>query len=233
MQSKPFIAWKEGLVINLVSNAIGFFAGVLVAYLKHEGSEWVSPLLYGALAWILTMGIFLVVRLFRNIPARQVRITDRNLSAILRGWIDDIGLKVQIKKEDDLTHFTFIVTTDGNWVISIMRLKATPEYLTFTGYYKDDAQNFSHFTDEEKIEARLAIRLELSRAVMGFTSADLLDGFTLFRRIPISPQLNIEEVSRTLWEVEAALASVFSTGAILLARKKNGNLLLYGGTNEA
>ena len=114
-----------------------------------------------------------------------------------------------------------------------MRLKETfPEYLTFTGYYKDEAQNFSDFTDAEKTEARLAIKLELSRAVMGYTSQDILDGFTLFKRIPISPQLTIEEVSRTLWEVEAALASVFITGAILLARKKNGILLLTDGENR-
>lgn len=79
-----------------------------------------------------------------------------------------------------------------------MRLKKSPEYLTVTGYYKDEVQNFSHFTDNEKIEARLAIRLELSRAVMAYTSQDLLDGFTLFRRIPISPQVSIEEVLRTL-----------------------------------
>jgi hypothetical protein len=82
------------------------------------------------------------------------------------------------------------------------------------------------------MEARLAIRLELSRAVMAYTSQDILEGFTLFRRIPISPQLSIEEVSRTLWEVEAALASIFITGAILLAKKKNENLLLFGETDE-
>jgi hypothetical protein len=230
MQNKKSSLWREGLVINLVSNAVCFVVGVVVAYLKHEGSEWVSPLLFGVMAWLLSMGIWFIARVLRTIPTRQ-RITDRNLPTILRGWFDDIGLKVQSKK-DDLTDFTFIVTTDGNWVISIMRLKESPEYLTFTGYYKGEVQNFSHFTDKEKIEARLAIRLELSRSVMGYTSQDILEGFTLFRRIPISPQLSIEEVSRTLWEVEAALASVFITGAVLLNKKNNENLLLSGKANE-
>jgi hypothetical protein len=226
MRTKKTPVWREGLVINLVSNTICFAVGVVVAYLRHEGSQWVSPLLYGVLAWLLTMGIWVIVRVLRYIPRRQ-RITDKNLPLIIREWIDDIGVKVQSKK-DDLTDFTFIVTTDGNWVISIMRVRETPEYLTFTGYYKEEVQNFSHFTDKEKIEARLAIRLELSRAVMGYTSQDFLEGFTIFRRLPISSRLSIEEVSRTLWEVEAALASIFITGATLLNKKKNETLLLSG-----
>ncbi len=87
MQKKTFFAWREGLVINLVSNAIAFLVGCIVAYLKHEGSEWVSPLLFGALAWFLTMGIWVVARLFRNIPPRHIKITDSNLQATLRNWL--------------------------------------------------------------------------------------------------------------------------------------------------
>jgi hypothetical protein len=114
MQKKTLSAWREGLVINLASNAIAILVGSMVAYLKHEGSEWVSPLLFGGLAWFITMGIWLVIRLFRSIPSRQIRVTDSNLHTVLRGWFDDIGLKVQSKK-DELSDFTFIVTTDGNW----------------------------------------------------------------------------------------------------------------------
>jgi len=63
-------------------------------------------------------------------------------------------------------------------------------------------------------------QLELARAVMGFVAPDILQGFTLFRRIPISSALTVQEVSTTLWEVEAALASVFFVGAQFLGRKK-------------
>jgi hypothetical protein len=168
MQKKTFFAWREGLVINLVSNAIAFLVGCVVAYLKHDGSEWVSPLLFGALAWFLTMGLWVVIRLFRNIPTRQVKITDSNLQATLRNWLDDIGLKVQSAK-DEHAEFMFIVTTDGGKVISIIRHKEiSHEYLTFSGYFKDETQTktFSHFTNEEKTAARLTIQLELARAVM-------------------------------------------------------------------
>ncbi len=222
MQSKRASTWREGLVINLVSNAIGFLVGIAVAYLKHEGSEWVSPVLFGAMAWLLTMGIWVIARVFRNIPTPQVKITDNNLHAILRDWLDDIGLKVQSSKEEN-ADFMFIVTTNAGRVISIMRHREVfHEYLTFRAYYKDETQNkdFSDFTPQEKAEARLTIQLELTRAVMGYTTPDILEGFTLFKRIPISPSLNIEEVSRTLWEVEAALSSVFYAGAILLTKKK-------------
>lgn len=222
MRSKKGSIWRDGLAINLVSNGVSFLVGCAVAYLKHEGSEWVSPLLFGALAWFLTMGIWLVARLFRSIPVRQVRVTDSNLQGILRDWFDDIGLKVQVGK-DEQADFLFIVTTDGGRVISVRRLKSQSEYLIFRAYYKDAAQTqaFSHFTEEEKAEARLTVELELTRAVMGFNAPlDILDEFTLFKQIPISPSLSIEEVARTLWEVEAALASVFYAGTRLLLQKK-------------
>jgi hypothetical protein len=226
MRTKKSPVWREGLVINLVSNAICFAVGVVVAYLRHEGSQWVSPLLYGVMAWLLAMGILIIARIIRYLPTRQ-RITDKNLPVIIRDWLDDIGAKVQSQKDEN-TDFKFIVTTSGKWVISILRHKQSPEYLTFTGYYKDEVQSFSHFTANEKIEARLAIRLELARAVMGYTTEDVLEEFTIFRRIPISYRLSIEEVSKTLWEVEAALASIFLAGAIQLNKKKNNGLLIDG-----
>lgn len=215
----------EGLAINLISNGICFVVGCIVAYLKHEGSEWVSPLLFGALAWLLTMGIWVIARLFKNIPVRQVRVTHRNIHSILRNWLDDIGLKVQTLRDEE-SDFGFIVTTDGGRVISIRRLKQSPERLTFRALYKDDAQTqaFAHFTDDEKAEARLTIQLELSRAVMGYLTPDILQDFTLVKTIPISPSLTIEDVSRTLWEVEAALNSVFYTGAALLLKKRRNQV---------
>ena len=223
MQSKPRSAWPEGLAINLFSNFVSFIVGCGVAYLEHEGSKWVPPLIFGALAWLLTMGIWVVARVFKNVPVRRMRITDNNLQEVLRNWLDDIGLKVQSAKED-AAEFIFIVTTDGGSVISILRHKtAFPEYLTFRADFKNEVQSseFSTFTVAEKAEARLAVKLELARAVMGYVSADVLCEFTLFKRIPISPSLSIEEVSRTLWEVEAALTSVFVTGAMMLLKKKN------------
>lgn len=67
---------------------------------------------------------------------------------------------------------------------------------------------------------------------MGYVAPDILDGFTLFKRIPISPSLSIEEVSNTLWDVEAALASVFYAGARLLVKKKKATSLM-GASDEA
>jgi len=223
MQSKSKRTWPEGLAINLVSNLVSFLVGCGVAYLEHEGSKWVPPLLFGALAWLLTMGIWIVARAFKNIPVKQVRITDSNLQEVLRAWLDDIGLKVQSAK-DEAAEFMFVVTTDGGKVISISRHKtAFPEYLTFRAQFRDETQSsgFSNFTAAEKAEARLAIQLELARAVMGYVSPDVLSEFTLFKRIAISPSLSVEEVSNTLWEIEAVLTSVFIAGAMMLLKKKN------------
>lgn len=124
MQIKRFAVWREGLAINIASNGIGFLVGCLVAYLRHEGSEWVSPLLFGALAWFLTMGIWVIARLFKNIPIRSVTVTDDNLQVILRNWLDEIGLTVRTTKEES-AHFMFVVTTDGGRVISNRSSKAS------------------------------------------------------------------------------------------------------------
>jgi hypothetical protein len=214
--------WRDGLTINLISNGIGVVVGAIVAYLKHEGSIWVSPLLFGMVAWFLTMGIWVVARVFRNVPRRQIRITEDNIQSMLRGWLDDLGLKVQSLNETG-SYFKFIVTTDGGKVITISRDKDYwPEYLTYRALYKEGEENkvFASFSPEEKAEARLAIQLELARAVIGYNAPDVLEDFTLFKRIPISPSLGVEDVSKTLWEVEAALSSVFFVGARLKVQQR-------------
>lgn len=213
--------WGEGVAIGVLGNFVCFLVATSIAYLKHEGSEWVSPLLFGALTWFLTMGIWLVFRLLPRLPKKQIRLSDKNLQTVLRGWLDDIGLKVQTTHDSD-SEFAFIVTTDGGKVITVRRTHTSPEHLTFRALFKEDAQNeaFEDFSVNEKARARLAIQLELARAVMGYNTKDVLKEFVLFRTLPISNGLSVEDVANTLWEVEAALTAVFLVGAQELLSKK-------------
>lgn len=222
MDKRRFGTWSDGIYIGLFCNGVSCAAGVAVTYLKHDGSTWVSPLLLGSITWLISMSVFMLVRLFRYIPRRQYRVTEKTIQPLMRDWLDGMGLKVQSVTEA-ATYFKFIVSTDGGKVITISRDRDyASDSLTFRALYKESEQNksFEDFTVDEKAEARLEIQLELARAAMGYTAPDVLADFTLFRRIPITSSLSLDEVSRTLLEVEAALQSVFLTGAKLLLRKK-------------
>ena len=72
-------------------------------------------------------------------------------------------------------------------------------------------------SETEKVALKLGIRLELSRAVMGYNSEGIHD-FAIFKRVPISTSLGDSELLNALWQVEAALNSAFMVGALVLAR---------------
>lgn len=178
--------------------------------------------MFGAFAWFLSMALFVVARLFRNVPKRPYKITEDTLQSLIRSWLDEVGVKVQTLHEPK-AHFMFVVTCDSGRVISIQRERDKPEHLIFRALYKEDEQKglFDDFSDHEKVRARLAIQLELSRAVMGFNAPDVLKDFVLFKKLPITPLLNPDEFTRVLWEVEAALQSVFYIGASQLLEMRS------------
>jgi len=116
------------------------------------------------------------------------------------------------------SHFFYIVTTDGGKKVSILRTKDQfSDYVLVKGLISatpEDRKFLESFTDDEKVETRFAILLELSRAVMGYKSEkDVLEEITVFRRVPITPSLDESEVFRLMWEVEAMLATIITVQA--------------------
>jgi hypothetical protein len=91
------------------------------------------------------------------------------------------------------------------------KLTATPE----------DVAVMATFNEDEKTSARLAIQLELSRAVMGYiTDKGMLEDLTIFKRIPITHGLNEEEIFKLMWDVEAMICSIYTVGAMASHRHK-------------
>jgi hypothetical protein len=216
--------WSSGLAINFISNLIAGIVAFVVTYLSHDGSAWVKPLLCGAGAWLLTFCSILAYRISKNLPVKTKPIDAGNVQQRIREWVDKFNLTVKSVKDEN-SYFFFIVTTDGGKKVSIVRTKDQfSDYILVKGFFKaenDDRALLESLSEDEKTTARLAINLELSRAVMGYKSEkSVLDDITIFKRIPITPSLHEEHIFSLVWEIEAMLGSIFSVGAMAIHRHK-------------
>jgi hypothetical protein len=222
--AKKGSAWTSGLAVNLVSNLIAVIVGTVVTYFSHEGSAWVKPVLFGGGAWCITFVSILVFRLSRLIPRRTAPMDTENVHRRIRDWLDKFNLTVRSVDSED-SFFFFIVTTDGGKKISVSRQRGQfSDYIWVKGLItagEEEKKDLEAMDEDERLYARLAIQLELSRAVMGYKAeTDILRELTIFKRIPITPQLNEEEIFNVMWEIEAMLGSIFTVGAMAIHRSK-------------
>ena len=215
--------WRSGLVINLVSNLISLIVGGIVTYLSHDGSMWVKPVLFGGAAWLITFCSILAFRVMKNLPARIEPLTTGNVHRKIRDWLDKFNLTVKSVNDED-SYFFFIVTTDGGKKVSVSRTRGQfNDYVFVKGLITlsdEEKKELESFNDDERIAMKLAIQLELSRAVMGYKTENILHELTIFKRIPISPALSEEEIFSLMWEVEAMLGSIFTVGAMAIHRHR-------------
>ncbi len=217
MSKKPHSLWLSGLAINLISNLIAFIVGGFTTYFSHEGSAWIKPLLFGGIAWLVTFCSILAIRYMNRLPRRLDPLTVENAGRRIRDWLDEFNLTVKSVPDSDCDFF-YIVTTDGGKKISIFRnLKQNTDYISLKGLITtsdDEKAIIARMSDDEKISLRLALELELSRAVMGYTTQNMLDSLTIFKRVPITETLSAEDLLTVMWEVEAMLTSLFVIGAL-------------------
>jgi Uncharacterized conserved protein (DUF2299) len=219
--------WTQGLTVNLASNLIAFIVGGSVTYLQHEGSAWVKPMLFGGAAWLITFCSILFVRVSRNLPIKVKPVTVDNVQHRLRDWLDKYNMTVK-SISDSVSHFFFIVTTDGGKKISILRTKDQfSDYISVKGLITagpEEKKYLETLTEDEKVAASLAMKLELSRAVMGYrTDKGILEDVTIFKRVPIGPALNEEEIFKLVWEVEAMLGTIYIVGAMAVHQHQTKN----------
>jgi hypothetical protein len=224
MAEKKHSGWLSGLVINLVSNVIALLVGGTVTYFSHEGSVWVNPMLCGGAAWLLTFCSILAFRASRHVPKKAEVIDGSNVHVKIRDWLDRYQLTVKNATTPDM-YFFLIVTTEGNKKVSISRQKGElSDYIFVKGlisWDEKDRESLNALSEDEKTTLRLATFLELSRAVMGYKSEkDVLEEITIFKRIPITSKLNIEEIINVLWEIEAMLGSLLLLQSAAVLRNK-------------
>jgi hypothetical protein len=221
MAKKAKYPWLSEVAVNLFSNLVALAAGGIVTYLSHEGSTWVKPVMYGAGAWLLTFCSIMAARVWRRIPRRSEFVTLENAGTKIHGWLDEFGLTVQ-RINDPESEFFFLITTDGGKKIAVLRTKDQfKDYVlirALIGPTDEEKTTISQLSDDEKIGFRLAVQLELARAVVGYKTENLLDGLTVFKRIPITPTLTTEEVFDAMWDIEAVVSSVYLLGAMSFHR---------------
>ena len=218
---------------DLVNNlfAAFLFAGVsmITAILyTHFGPSWARPIVNGLIAGAITLTLFLCVRAILALPRARAVITPENAGQFVLGWLHKFNLEVKNLIDDDC-HFIYRVTTDGGKILTVRRTrKIYNDYLTFRALINAnevDKKLFDSFTESEKAALRVKLGIELSRAVMGFkTDAWMTEDLWIFKYVPISPGLSEETVINTIWEMEAMVQIIYSTGALALLehRVKNG-----------
>lgn len=226
--------WLSGLAINLVSNLIALIVGGIVTYFSHEGSAWVKPLLFGGAAWLITFCSILAIRFMSRLPKKSDPVTQENIGRKIRDWLDEFNLTVKSVHDPD-SDFFFIVTTDGGKKISISRsIKQFSDHLFLKALVNpsdEEKKLIEQLSSDEKIDYKLAMQLELSRAIIGYKTDNFFEGLTIFKRIPITSTLTAEEILNGIWEVEAMLTSIFVMGASSIHRH-NVNRNTNGGDNE-
>jgi Uncharacterized conserved protein (DUF2299) len=234
MAERKISIWASGLAINLVSNGISIIVGAIVTYLSHDGSTWVKPVLAGGFAWLITFCSLLAIRISRNLPTKETPMDTSNVQQRIRNWLDRYNMTVKSVNDPD-TYFFFIVTTDGGNKVAILRTKNQfSDYVEVRGVILASDQEkavLAKFSDEEKTSVRLAIKLELARSVMGYKAdKDVLEEVSIFKRVPITPSLNEEEIFKLVWEVEAMLNTLFVVGATANHKHELKEKELNGGT---
>jgi hypothetical protein len=215
-------SWSTSQFYSFVNNifagvALIALAGIAGTLYTHYGTEWEKPIVNGLITSSVAASMWLSIRVLMSTPIAKKKITAENVGEIVLEWVIKFGLAVQ-SLPDDETYFFFRVETSGGKIITVSRSKKFfSDYLLIKALVnvpEDQKTELESLTPDEKITARLAIQLELSRAIMGFKTDNLLfSDLYIFKRIPVTSHFREDELMNVIWEVEAMITSVYMVGA--------------------
>lgn len=225
MDSSTWKSWAVSIGQSfLFTILLGLVPGAFVAYLAHIQSVWTNPLLMGLGAALMVSLIFGVVKAISHLPPKRTMPDTQNIERCVRSWLDNYKVAVKNDPAPD-AHFRLRVTLDSNSHVTIMRSKTEyPEYvqiISFMGMRGDDNKLLEQFSEDERTQIFLDIKLELARAKSGYSGlVDPPENFRLFRRVPIHHNLTEFAFMTTVFEVEAAMILV---GLVFLRARHQSN----------
>jgi len=213
------------LANNIAATALcTVVSGVIAILYTRFGPTWAKPLMNGVIAGAVTLAIFLSLRAILSLPRAKAAITPENVGGFVLSSLHKFNLEVK-NIVDDESYFIFKVTTDAGKVVTVRRArKLYSDYLTFRAVITlsdDEKKEFASFTEYERASLAQAIQIEIARAVMGYRTDGLLShDLWLWRHIPISATLSEETVITTIWQMEAMVTTLFSTGALAIVKHR-------------
>jgi hypothetical protein len=210
MEKSTWRTWSESVGQSFLSTVlVALIPGVTVAWLEHIKSVWAAPALYGLGAMVLASVILLAIRATVTLPPKRLVPTTKNIEHCVRFWLDNYRVGVRNDPTSD-AHFRLRLTLDsGSYLTVIRSTNDYPDYIqifSFLGMHGDDKKLLEQFTDAERTQIFLDLKLELARAKLGYSGLlDPPENFHLFRRVPIHHTLTEYAFMSTVHEVEAAM----------------------------
>ncbi len=214
MHAKAFQKYAGDVSTNVIGAiVIAIFVAIGGTLLTYLGSVWAKPLLVGGGMGLLTLLILLAVKAIRAMPSLPEPTTPENIKARCLAWVEAFGLTVAMNKPAG-THFRLEVAVNSR-LIGIAHPTDGLDYLHLFANItpdSDDKKSLSTLNEAEKAATMVALKLELARARMGYSGLSL-DGFTIFKKMPIKPDLSEATFIEGIWEMEAMINALFMVAA--------------------
>ena len=216
MQPKSIRRYTAELFTNIAASIIvAIFVGIGAAVMVYLGPTWGKPLIVGGGFALITLLVLLAIKAIRLLPQVPEPTTPENIQTRARDWLDAFSLTVT-KSKPLGTHFKLEIAVNGR-NIGVLHPTDGESYLHFFANIApdtDDKKALAMLNDSEKAATMVALKLELARARMGYLGFSL-DGFTIFKRMPIKPDLTEATFIEGVWEMEATLNALFMVAASL------------------
>ncbi|MFL6303563.1 MAG: DUF2299 family protein [Candidatus Sulfotelmatobacter sp.] len=211
----PMRNWAESITHNVVGSVIAtIVAGISAAVWAFLAPAWRVPIVIGLVFGVGTLlGLYLLAAIKRMPPVIQATTTD-NVEHRVREWLDRFNLTIKRVPDAPDGFFAFEITTAGQRIIRIARMKDKwPEYLHFGAAITFAPEIVAEMQQGTQPNRRmtdflLSLRIELTRIAISYAMNEQNNGIILFKRIPITSVLNEHEVIETVWEMDGIISTL-------------------------
>jgi len=180
--------WK-----NILSNGITYIiiliGGFVFTYLKATKDKWAPMALYGLAGAGMTAVLIASVLAINWLAAIKIpiQITPDNIQEYVANWLNTFEATVQRQQTQD-SYFSFrVIMANGNNLV-VERPKKLKQYIVLSCILEDKSHLFEKLPTSELDQLMQDATLEALRSLTSFDRCGT--SMRLFKRIPISPELN-------------------------------------------